>query len=202
MKLLLIIVLVGAAVATVEKVEPVLKSAADPVEVVAGIPGLKAFQYNHPGFVQKYEVKKFVSGPLTYSVKSAVPTKLTAPTIKAVGFTPLFTGPDALFTTDAEESDKPIAEEYSADSTVDAVAPVDKTEVVEPEFPVVPTYIVPNHGFAPSVYSVAGGIPAVGWNNPSRQVYTGSNRVYASPTVYSSPFFYHNQGIVPAVTTN
>jgi len=206
MKLLLITVLVGAAVATVEEVKP-----ADPVEVVAGIPGIKAFQYTHPGFVQKYEVKQFVNGPLTYSVKSAVPTKFTAPTIKAVGFKPLFTGfegPDALFTTtDVEEettaeeraeeaaeetAEEPIADTYSADSTVDAV----ETEVVEPEFPVVPTYFVPNYGFAPSVYSVAG----------ANQVFTGSNRVYASPTVYSSPsvysspFFYHNQGIAPAMT--
>lgn len=226
MKLLLIIVLIGAAVATEEKEEkvvPAVDSAVAPVAVVAGIPGIKAFQYSHPGFVQKFDIKQFTNGPLTYSVPSVVPTQFTNPTIKAVGFKPLFTGfegyqgitgVDVVAAEEtAVESDKPVAEEYSADATADAVAPVDTTEVVESEFPVapVPYFGFPhNFGFAPSVYSVAGGVPAVGHVStlPFSQVYTGSNRVFTSPTVYSapsvysSPFFYHNQGIAAPAVTN
>jgi len=108
----------------------------------------------------------------------------------------------------ATESAQPIAEVYSDDSTEDAVDQVDKTEVVQPEFitysknlAVVPSYVAPN------VYSVAGVLPAVSHASTipfsenfvsTNQIYSGSNRVYSSPSVYSSPVIYHSDGIIPA----
>jgi len=107
------------------------------------------------------------------------------------------------------KSAQPIAGVYSDDSTEDAVDPVDKTEVVEPQFT---TYsnnfdVVPSYAVVPSVYSVAGILPAVSHVSTipfsqnfvsTNQIYSRSNRVYSSPSVYSSPFIYHSQGIVPS----
>ena len=109
----------------------------------------------------------------------------------------------------APESAQPIAGVYSADSTENAVDPVDKTGVVQPELT---TYsknfaVVPSYAVAPNVYSVAGVLPAVSHVSTipfsqnfvhTNQLYTGSNIVYPSSSIYSSPFFYHNQGIVPS----
>ena len=182
---------------------------------------------------------------------SAVPNKVafSAPTIKAVGFTPMFTttnkvqdndvvaldtapakgsvpeqpesaqpaeGDTADSTVDvlpaeetATESAQLIAGEYSADSSVDAVDPVVKTKVVEQEFTIYSKNftVVPTYAVAPSLYSVADDLPAVSHVSTipfsqnfvhTNQLYTGSNIVYPSSSIYSSPFFYHNQGIVPS----
>jgi len=192
------------------------EDAADPVDKTEVVePEFTTYSENF-AVVHIYAV-----APSVYSVSGGLPDDSTVDALAAEETTtesaqPIARVHSTVPTVDAlpaeettTKSAQPIAGVYSDDSTEDAVDPVDKTEVVEPKFT---TYsknfdVVPSYAVAPSVYSVAGILPAVshvstipfGQNFVStNQIYSGSNRVYSSPSVYSSPFIYHSQGIIPS----
>jgi len=200
--------------------KPEFKSAAssESAEVPAPIPAIRAFQNSHPGFTPMFV--GFTPMFTTSDEDDDVVASGTSPAEGSVPRQPESAQPaegvSAVPTVDAlpaeetaPESAQPIAGVYSADSTENAVDPVDKTGVVQPQLT---TYsknyaVVPSYAVAPNVYSVAGVLPAVSHVSTipfsqnfvhTNQLYTGSNIVYPSSSIYSSPFFYHNQGIVPS----
>ena len=193
------------------QIKPKVKSAAQtytvpsavPTKVEFSAPAIKAVRFTPQFTTSDEDQDGNVVALATAPAEGSVPQKPES--AQPVGGVTTDSTVDALPT----ESTKVIAEEYSAGPTIYVVDPVDKTEVAKPEFI---TYsknfaVVPSYAVAPNVYSVAGVLPAVSHVSTipfsqnfvhTNQLYTGSNIVYPSSSIYSSPFFYHNQGIVPS----